>query len=338
MTRLLDRALAAGVLALAVGACRNVPDHAIHRVDAASDADGAAVHVPSQGTASSLDVASWNLEWFGDPRYGPTDEPVQLSRVRDVIAGTDFDLWGLEEVVSVAQFQSLLDQLPGYEGLLANDPRVVNGATYYSDFDDQEQKVGVLYKPSIVTVLGAAVVVTGASADFAGRPPLEVKVRISLGGATADGVVIVIHPKCCADADSYQMRVRASAALKAYLDATYPTQSVWVIGDWNDDVDRSIFGGETSPYQNFVDDPARYRIPTQALSTAGVGSTTQFPDIIDHHMISDELAGAYVAGSAQVFRVDAFLRGYEATTSDHYPVLSRYAFPRAAAGDPPAPR
>jgi hypothetical protein len=153
---------------------------------------------------------------------------------------------------------------------------------------------------------------------------MEVKLRFSLNGSTVDAVVIVMHPKCCSDSTSYQRRVNASKALKAYLDATYPTQNVWVIGDWNDDVDTSIFSGHASPYQNFVTDSARYVVQTKVLSNAGIASTVNFPDMIDHHMNSNEVAATYIANSAEVYRVDAFVPSYGTTTSDHYPVLTRY--------------
>ncbi|HEU4726662.1 MAG TPA: lamin tail domain-containing protein [Kofleriaceae bacterium] len=303
--------------------------------DPAAPAETAqAVTVPAKGTATTLDIASWNLEWFGDPSNGPSNEALQLSNVRDVIGGTDFDLWGLEEVVSTTQFNSLVSQLPGYAGFVANDPFVVDGAAFYSDFNNGEQKVGILYKTSIVTVQSAAVILTQHDFDFGGRPPLEIKLRATINGATQDMVVIVMHAKCCSDTDSYQRRLDASSALKAYLDATYPTQKVWVIGDWNDDVDTSITAGQASPYQNFVTDGARYTVQTKVLSDAGIASTVNFPDTIDHHMNTNDAATTYVAGSAEVYRVDSFVPGYGTTTSDHFPVLTRYTV--SAGGTAPA--
>lgn len=282
------------------------------------------VTIPPHGSGTTLDIASWNLEFFGDTSNGPSNEALQLSNVRDVMSGTDFDIWGLEEVVSTTQFNSLVSQLSGYAGFLANDPLVVDGAAFYSDFNNLEQKVGIVFKTSIVTILGASLILTQNDFDFAGRPPLEIKLRASLDGATQDMVVIVMHPKCCSDLDSYQRRVNASGALKAYLDATYPTQKVWVIGDWNDDVDTSITTGQPSPYENFVGDAGRYTVVTRALSDAGVASTTGFPDMIDHHMVSNDAFPSYIADSAEVYRVDAFVKGYARSTSDHFPVLSRY--------------
>jgi endonuclease/exonuclease/phosphatase family metal-dependent hydrolase len=285
-----------------------------------------AVTIPAKGTATTLDFGSWNLEWFGDTANGPTNENLQRDNARDVINGSDMDIWGVEEVVSVTQWNSLKSMLPGYAGFVANDPIVVNGAAFYSDFGNNEQKVGILYKSSIATLLDARVILTANDFDFAGRPPMQVTLRVTLNGTTEDVVVIVQHPKCCSDTSSWQRRVNASNALKSYLDTNFPTQKVWVIGDFNDDVDTSIAPGHASPYANFVNDTARYKFPTKALSDAGVASTVDFPDMIDHHLNSNETNARYVAGSAEVYRVDQFIANYGTTTSDHYPVLSRYTW------------
>ena len=306
---------------ISLAACRDVHE----RVPEPADVDASGVpRVPARGSETTLDIASWNVEWLGDPSHGPTNEALQLRNVHEVIAGTDFDVWGLAEVVSTEDFASLLAQLPGYDGFLANDARVIGGAASYSDFDNLEQKVGLLYKSSILTVVSASVILADDDNVFAGRPPLEVTLRATIGGATQDMVVIVMHAKCCSDPESYDRRVAAASALKTYLDATYPTQKVWVIGDWNDDLTTSIADGQPSPYQDFVADRAHYTIETEPLARAHVGSTVNYNTTIDHHMVSDEAAATYIDGSVEIYRVDAYVPSYGATTSDHYPVLSRY--------------
>jgi endonuclease/exonuclease/phosphatase family metal-dependent hydrolase len=277
--------------------------------------------VPARGTASTLDVASWNIEWFGSTANGPTNETLQASNSRDVIGGTDADIWGVAEIVDQAAWNNLESQLTGYTGFLASESHVTSGSTYYGS---TEQKVGILYKSSIATLLGARIILTANDADFAGRPPLEVKLRVTLNGVTEDIVVIVLHAKAFNDDASWQKRLNASNALKSYLDTTYPTQKVIVVGDFNDDVDTSITAGKPSPYQNFVDDAADYGFPTRALSLAGISSTVSYSDMIDHHLNTNELTAAYVASSAEVYRVDAYVADFATTTSDHYPVLSRY--------------
>lgn len=281
------------------------------------------VAVPARGAPATLDVASWNIEWFGDAGNGPTDEQQQLRNVRDVILGTDADVWGVAEVVDEQHWNALEAQLPGYTGFLAHEAAVTGGAAAYGA---REQKVGILVKGSAAAVTGARIILAEHDQAFAGRPPLEVTLGVTVNGATAPLVVIVLHMKAFDDAESWQRRQAAAAALKAYLDATYPTQRVLVVGDWNDDVDTSITAGRGSPYAAFVQDGARYRFVTAALSARGVSSTTGYPDLIDHHLATDEMAELEVPGSVEVYRVDAHVPNFGATTSDHFPVLSRYAW------------
>jgi endonuclease/exonuclease/phosphatase family metal-dependent hydrolase len=283
----------------------------------------AQVVIPAKGSATTLDVAGWNIEWFGSTGSGPTNETLQASNAKDIILGTDFDIWGVAEIADQTAWNNLESQLTGYTGFLASESVVTSGSTYYSA---GEQRVGILYKSSLATLLGAKIILTANDADFAGRPPLEVKLRVTLNGATEDIVVIVLHMKAFDDVPSWQKRQNASNALKSYLDTNYPTQKVLVVGDWNDDVDTSITSGQATPYQNFVSDAVDYAFPTLALSLAGVSSTTSFTDMIDHHLNTNELNATLVAGSAEVYRVDSYISSYDATTSDHYPVLTRYTF------------
>jgi endonuclease/exonuclease/phosphatase family metal-dependent hydrolase len=309
------------LLASLATACGGSPEELASDAELATRED--AVTIPARGTATTLDFGNWNLEWFGSTSNGPTNESLQLSNARDVIQGADLDIWGLEEVVSTTSFSSLKSQLPGYAGLLASDSTVTSGSTYYGS---SEQKVGILYKTSVASVLSARVILTSHDTDFAGRPPLEVKMRVNLNGRTGDIVVIVLHAKAFDDATSWQRRANASLALKSYLDSTYPTTKVMVFGDWNDDVDTSITSGKASPYQNFVSDSADYTFPTKALSDAGISTTASYTDAIDHQLVTNELKASYVSGSVQAYRVDAYISSYSSTTSDHFPVLSRYTW------------
>jgi endonuclease/exonuclease/phosphatase family metal-dependent hydrolase len=289
-----------------------------HSVIAPRPGDGA-------GAGHGIDAGRGELEHRVVRQHGqrPADEALQLANARDIISGADMDVWGVAEIVDQAHWNSLESQLTGYTGLLAGESGVTGGSTYYGA---TEQKVGLLYKSSMATLLGAKIILTAYDTDFAGRPPLEVTLRMTLNGVTEDVVFIVLHAKAFNDDASWQRRANASAALKSYLDATYPTQKVFVVGDFNDDVDTSITAGKASPYKNFVDDAARYAFPTRALSDAGISSTTSYTDMIDHHLVTDEASATFVAGSVQVYRVDSYVANYDASTSDHYPVLTRYTF------------
>ena len=318
-------------LALALAACEN-PGAPAPR--AAPDAASLAT-VPAQGTAATLDFGTWNLEWFGYESEGPSNETLQLQNVRDVIAGADLDVWAVQEVVSESHFGDLVSQLPGYAGFLANDPSVTDGAAYYSDFSGTEQKVGLVYKTGIASVRGARIILTAYDYEFAGRPPLEVQLSVSLNGVTQDLTVIVLHGKAGTSSSDWDRRSKASAALKSYLDSTHPTQRVMVIGDWNDDVDASITRPKASPYANFVADSLDYRFPTKLLSDAGISSTVYYSDMVDHHLGTNEMQASYVAGSAAVLRADEYVADYDQTTSDHFPVLTRYTWGVSAGTNAP---
>lgn len=317
------------LLSLSMAACL-AQDVAVEDIDM----EACEVSIPAKGADQTLDIAAWNIEWFGSTSNGPTNENLQLGNVRDVIAGTDFDIWGLEEVVSTSRFNTLKSQLPGYAGFLANDPLVTSGSSFYTT---SEQKVGILFKTSMATLQSARLILTQNDFEFGTRPPLEVKLRVSVNGATEDIVVIVLHAKAFDDTASWQRRRDASIALKSYLDSTYPTHKVLVVGDFNDDVDTSITAGQPSPYENFVNDTADYEFLTEPLSLTGQTSTVSYPDVIDHHLGTDDMAAAYIAGTAEIHRVDQFITSYGTTTSDHYPVLTRYDLSGTLPPPPPPP-
>jgi endonuclease/exonuclease/phosphatase family metal-dependent hydrolase len=303
-----------------------------------SDAGTTDAGTSDGGSTSSFTMGNWNVEWFGDTTNGPSNEATQLDNVRTVIATADLDFWGLEEVVDTTAFDTLKQRLPGYDGFLANDSRVSDGATYY---DATEQKVGILYRSDVVTVKSAQLILTADNYDFGSRPPLRVDLRLTRDGLSMDVVAIVLHMKAFADTASYDRRKNAALALKSYLDTQLPNEHFIVLGDWNDDVDVSIVWNSANnsylptPYQNFLDDAADYTFVTQPLSLSSQRSTVSNAQFIDHQLYSNELAANHVSGSAQVLR--PAIPQYGTTTSDHYPVVSRFSLNAEPPPPPPPP-
>ncbi len=315
------------VVVAALAACQPSPADAPQRSTSTASAavpNTAPAGKFARGRAETLDIASWNIEWFGDPTNGPSNEPQQLRNAREVIASVDADVWGLAEIVDESEFNQLKTQLPDYDGFLANARLVSNRGSSYSA---TEQKVGILFKRSVASLVRARVILQQNDRDFAGRPPLEVTLRVTLNGATEEVICVVLHMKATADEASWMRRFNASRALKRYLDDTYPTQRVIVMGDWNDDVNRSISIGKPSPYQNFVDDATHYHFVTKSLDDRGVSSTTGHRSLIDHHLVTNELAADEIPNSAEVIAGDRMIKDFRRTTSDHFPVLSHYAVP-----------
>nr|WP_255653211.1 lamin tail domain-containing protein [Corallococcus sp. AS-1-12] len=302
------------------------------------DADGqtasARLMLRVEPPLSLFTVGHWNLEWFGAPNQGPVNstsdggvpDDLQVAGARDVIAGAGAHVWGLVEMVDTADFNTLKAGLPGpFNGFLANNTNyVLSGTSLYSA---GEQKPGILYDSSL-TYRSAQVILTAQAADFGGRPPLRVDFTTRIHGEDAPLVVIVTHMKAFEDLTSYGQRQRSAAALKNYLDQWLPEARVLVIGDWNDDLDQSISKENgvalPTPYANFLDDPTHYTFLTKVLTDATLRTTTEYNDVIDHTLVTDEVAVDAVPGGVQVLRPDTSIPDYARTVSDHYPVLTRY--------------
>ncbi len=269
------------LLLIALSACGPEVVSIVETPPEVTTATNAELKVPREDRTATVDVGSWNVEWYGDANNGPTNEAKQQANVAQVLSQLDLDLVGLVEVVSESAFLNLMEKLPGHAGLLVTDPRVAGGKDFYST---NEQKVALVYRRRF-TVDSARVVLSESAWAFAGRPPMEVKLSFSEGG----------RPR-----------------------------TLLLVGDLNDDLDRSTYHGLTSPFAALVNDTEHYRFTTDSLTATNTPTTVGFSSTIDHHLATQGLAARYVEGSAKVLRVDAQIGEYGTSTSDHYPVLTRY--------------
>lgn len=282
-----------------------------------------AQNIPSLGTDSTMDAATWNVEWLGSTTNGPSNERTQLSNALKILKNTNMDLWGLCEISSASAWDSLLKNMPEFDGAIS---------TW-----DQTQKTALLFRKSAFRKLYQQHILAVYDREFAsGRLPLEVALECSIGGRTDTLYVIVIHLKANTGTtteknEAWDLRKRSSEALKTYLDQR-KNRKIMVIGDWNDDVDVSIWNNLATPFSRLTGDTAVYFYPTAALSAAGQRSTTSYTQMIDHQMVNKPLRHYYVSGSAAVFYAGNYITGYASNTSDHYPVYSRFDLRR----NPPA--
>lgn len=334
MTSAAHAALLVSVLACGADSTRERPRDATGMSPAVSGVSASPAGSASSGASgfgATLDIASWNIEWFGDPSNGPANESVQLANATAMLQQVDADVWGIAEVVDDAQWDRLVASMSGFEGVLASARTVNDGRRYYAP---REQKLGVLIRTSAFTVQGARVILQQHDNDFAGRPPLEVRLldraRASARGARSnandgrgDLTIIVVHMKARNDAASWARRERAAAALKRYLDTEHPSDAVIVLGDWNDGLDRSIAAGKPSPYAELARDEARYRFTSASLARRGITSTS-YTTLIDHHLVSNELGATEIPNSVEVVRPAGTLRNFRSSTSDHFPVVSHF--------------
>jgi endonuclease/exonuclease/phosphatase family metal-dependent hydrolase len=280
--------------------------------------------IPVLGTPETFDVATWNVLWFGNPSNGPSDDDAQVRHVKDVILETKVDFWALQEVASTSRFQQLLDALGSdWAGDLAS-----NSGT---------QRIAFVYNTTVVSKRNIKHILESFTSQyFAGRPPLEIEINVTLPNRTVVLSIITVHMKAFGDATSYQKRVGGSARLKNHIDFTsLVDKPVMIIGDFNDELTSSTYAGQTSPYANFVSDTAGYFFPSMSLERANLptwcaNGVCNSGSTIDHILITNELMENYVDDSVtRIKELITAIPNYRANTSDHLPVVARFSFETA---------
>lgn len=276
--------------------------------------------IPMKGDDATLDVATWNIEWFGAPN-GPSDDERQRQNVRSVIDNAGIDLWAVQEIADPDDFDTLLDELGDeWDGALATQ--------------STQQRIGFVWKRDLISGSIRHILSTNTY-EFASRPPLLFDAIVTLPDTTVEVTFITVHMKAFSDAQSYNRRKDASVLLKNYLDFLLPNEAALVLGDFNDELGRSTFSGATSPYANFLDDRDDYRFASLDIDRANLAtycgnSPCSTGSTLDHILYTDELISAYVEGSGD--RYDELLAaleagsGYRAFVSDHLPVVARFRF------------
>lgn len=281
--------------------------------------------IPRIGDSASLEICNWNLEWFGKTQsgFGPSNDILQQKLIRSVLQQADIDIWAFCEVSESKAFDSMMQKLPGYSDVVA---------TYFP-----EQKTAVAYRKNLFAPAGSRLLGTSDKDSFStGRFPLEVALvpKTSMGIDTL--FLIVLHLKANTGTDSekmqaYNSRKRSSEWLKMYLASRHGNNHCVVLGDWNDDLDASIFNGLPSPYVNMLQPGFPFTFLTRKFTDNNIGTTTSYPDAIDHQLASSKMMSWYIHDSTIVWRLDKHISSYASTCSDHYPVYSKFAFHRTSA-------
>ncbi|MBC5775417.1 choice-of-anchor J domain-containing protein [Pontibacter sp. KCTC 32443] len=288
--------------------------------------------------ANTLEVVTWNMEWFGSTGSGPSDDALQYENVKKVITELNADIIGVQEVVDEAKIAQLAQEI---------------GYAYVSETmswqASNEQKVGFLYKLSTVTVKKEKVLLAKLFSDIknngvtlqdypnnrsdlfwsSGRLPYMVEFEANIDGKKQRVHVVNIHAKANEDTDifPYNRRKYDVKVLKDSLDVQYPNANLVLLGDYNDDVDVSVVGTNPSSFEVFVTDTEDYKTLTYDLSLAGKNTyeSGSFKSFLDHLIISKEFEDEYVPGSIAIEeQLLNSITNFRNTTSDHLPVSARF--------------
>jgi len=286
----------------------------------------------------SLKVVNWNIEWFGSPVQDPSNDDLQQANVTTVLKKLDADIFALAEVVDTARFRAVVNQLPGYSYVISDF------GSYADSIGDPDyvsaQKLAFVYKTDIIKGIRSYGVLRRGGSDSAyynwssGRFPYLFETTAKLNGDSARIQFVLLHSKANTGSasdkiESWHRRKDGAKELKDSLDAQYPYSNFVVLGDFNDAFNKTITTelapDTTTSYIDFVNDTADYKLLTLPLALAGQRSTVSFASVIDNVMASNEMAQAYLPGSAAIYTQAAQLvSSYGTTTTDHYPVISRY--------------
>lgn len=304
----------------------------------------------AQSSANTLDVVSWNIEYFGAPyNSGPPNKDVQEMNVKRIMRVLDADIYGVLEVVDTLRFRRLVDSLGQGEYAFVIAPYCSSNTTGTGNSWTSGQKQAYIYRRSVFTNVSTRGMMRNSSAAYtnwgSGRFPFQLSATATINGVSRNLNFILLHGKAGATQSDYDRRFAASQELKDTLDAYFNSTLNLIIGDYNDALNTSIFpGATTSSYISIVADSTdtdSYKSITLPLGAAGQTTMINFPNVIDNHVISNEVLPFYIPNSAKVRTdVTTIVPDYVSTanTSDHYPVFSQYNLSGVVTSVPPTPQ
>lgn len=259
------------------------------------------------GSNSTFDIACWNIENF--PKNGSTT----INKVKDIIRGIDVDLLAVEEIVDTTAFNTLLDSLSGWEGVLSND-KYWNGSY---------QKTGIIYNSQLIRLSNVHTIFNDDASAFP-RPPLQAYAEIrDMDGVKFNFTIIVLHLKAFGDSLSQARRKSACDQLQNYITSEInqgADPDFIVLGDWNDDVDDLP---ANNVFNAFLNQDSAYTFLTAGLQeTSYIGGS--IGNIIDNIMLTQDAMIEYGNGSTHVLCLDNTISDYRNNVSDHRPVVTQF--------------
>lgn len=249
-------------------------------------------------------IVAWNMESFPLTENTP-------GIIESVLGGMRPDVVAVEEIEDEEAFLAMVDSLPGYAAVLADE-------------SDGYTRVGVLYREETVDVSEAETLFEDDEHTFP-RPPL--KVHVSMKGTDLDFDFVAVHLKARMDAASTARRRAACHELQGWIDrrvAGGADPDIVVAGDWNDMLTKAP---RHNVFQGFLDAPERYRFLTQAVADAGDYSHIPFGSLIDHVLVTTSLLDAYGDGATEAVHLESSVTGYVKRVSDHRPIHVQFGHP-----------
>ncbi len=257
------------------------------------------------GTSNTLDIVTWNLEWF------PKNGNITIDSLKSIIEKIDADVYAFQEIDNIGSFNILKNQLLGYSGLVKNTSNL---------------NLAFLYK-NLITIDSSYSILDDYDYVFAGRTPFVLE--INYNGMNLN--IFNNHFKCCGDgtlnlgdsSDEENRRLQAMNYLKNYIDNNNYSNAI-VLGDLNDLIEDNIYD---NIFISVINDSLNWKIiddhiPNQITSN---WSFPNWPSHLDHIILSKSLLPLVNDQQLDVktIRVDNYFQNfyqYDNTISDHLPV------------------
>ena len=267
----------------------------------------------SFGDVNSLDIATWNIEWF------PKNNQITVNFVTEIINLLDFDVLSIQEVYDTTMFDQMLDSLPTYLG-------------YYES--SWFAGLAYVYKTETVEINNIYEIYT--TSEYWNTFPRSPMV-MDFNFMGENYFIINNHFKCCGDgildyddsSDEENRRYTAINLLKEYIDNNLPNNNVIVLGDLNDDIAEAL---PNNVFQGVLDDSTQYRFADLEIAQGNSSnwSFPNWPSHLDHILITDELFSTLNQSSVKTIKIDEYLGGgwneYDQNISDHRPVAIKFSF------------
>ena len=265
----------------------------------------------SFGEDNSLEIATWNIEWF------PKNGQATVDYVTEIIEQLDLDILAIQELDDTDMFDQMMNALPAYEG-------------YY----ESGWFAGLAYIYKIETVEVNDIYEIYTTEPYWSAFPRSPMV-IDFNFMEQNYIIINNHFKCCGDgvldfnndSDEENRRYNAVNFLKEYIDSTLSDRNVIVVGDLNDDIAES---SDNNVFQMILDDVENYFFVDLEIANGNSSnwSFPNWPSHLDHILITNEIFDEFYNSDVQTIKIDEYLDGgwneYDQYISDHRPVALKF--------------
>lgn len=262
------------------------------------------------GTGSSLEVITWNIQFF------PYNDDLTVGYLSQIIPALDADIIAFQEVVEIDVFSQMIDNIDGYDAF--------TGTT------DDLIKLAYVYKTDVIQIMDVYEIYTGSEYFL---PFLRRPLVMECMYEGENFVIINNHFKAMGDGildpddpdDEENRRWVATNLLKEYVDDNFANENVIIVGDLNDVITDEY---PHNVFQSLINDPENYAFADYEIA---VGSETEwsypdYPSHIDHIIITNELFDEFSAPNSIVhtLKIEEHFPGgwyeYKQNISDHRPV------------------